>query len=187
MFQRFSHFFFLPHFGSPRGRDFSPGDSENFSSAQYFSHHRLTVPAHDKFKWRMLCVFTKQMCRTNDKHAPYSFARSFTYQPFCTSFVFIINAHSIHTICMHLKFIRQFIFWGGLFNFRRITMSISNQSSDKREAYDDGLQDLGVPMSVQTFLWGQIAPFIRPKLGKLHEAACQVREFISLMINLNSR
>lgn len=54
-------------------------------------------------------------------------------------------------------------------------MSISNQSSDKREAYDDGLQDLGVPISVQTFLWSQIAPFIRPKLGKLHEAACQVR------------
>lgn len=39
---------------------------------------------------------------------------------------------------------------------------------------DDGLQDLGLPVPVQTFLWGQIAPFIRPKLGKLHEATCQV-------------
>lgn len=39
---------------------------------------------------------------------------------------------------------------------------------------DDGLQDLGVPVPVQTFLWGQIAPFIRPKLGKLHEATCMV-------------
>lgn len=39
---------------------------------------------------------------------------------------------------------------------------------------DDGLQDLGLPVPVQTFLWGQIAPFIRPKLGKLHEAACMV-------------
>jgi hypothetical protein len=33
---------------------------------------------------------------------------------------------------------------------------------------------LGVPVPVQTFLWGQIAPFIRPKLGKLHEASCTV-------------
>lgn len=39
---------------------------------------------------------------------------------------------------------------------------------------DDGLQDLGLPVPVQTFLWGQIAPFIRPKLGKLHESACTV-------------
>lgn len=39
---------------------------------------------------------------------------------------------------------------------------------------DDGLQDLGLPVPVQTFLWGQIAPFIRPKLGKLHEATCMV-------------
>uniref|UniRef100_A0AAG5CN78 Protein unc-80 homolog n=1 Tax=Anopheles atroparvus TaxID=41427 RepID=A0AAG5CN78_ANOAO len=37
---------------------------------------------------------------------------------------------------------------------------------------DEGLQDLGVPVPVQTFLWQQIAPFIRPKLGKLHEASC---------------
>ena len=40
---------------------------------------------------------------------------------------------------------------------------------------DDGLQDLGLPVPVQTFLWRQIAPFIRPKLGKLHEASCMVR------------
>ncbi|XP_037944678.1 protein unc-80 homolog isoform X2 [Teleopsis dalmanni] len=37
---------------------------------------------------------------------------------------------------------------------------------------DDGMQDLGLPVSVQTFLWRQIAPFIRPRLGKLHEASC---------------
>lgn len=42
------------------------------------------------------------------------------------------------------------------------------------DAMDDGLQDLGVPVPVQTFLWRQIAPFIRPKLGKLHEASCMV-------------
>lgn len=63
-------------------------------------------------------------------------------------------------------------------------MSISNQSNDKREAYDDGLQDLGVPMPVQTFLWNQIAPFIRPKLGKLHEAACQVRFKLFKLIHM---
>lgn len=53
-------------------------------------------------------------------------------------------------------------------------MSISNQG-ENRDSFDDGLQDLGIPVAVQTFLWGQIAPFIRPKLGKLHEAACMVR------------
>lgn len=52
-------------------------------------------------------------------------------------------------------------------------MSVSNQEV-KRDNDDDGLQDLGVPVPIQTFLWGQIAPFIRPKLGKLHEAACMV-------------
>lgn len=53
-------------------------------------------------------------------------------------------------------------------------MSVSNQE-EKTDNNEDGLQDLGIPVPVQTFLWGQIAPFIRPKLGKLHEAACMVR------------
>lgn len=52
-------------------------------------------------------------------------------------------------------------------------MSIINQD-DKRETDEDGLQDLGVPVPIQLYLWSQIAPFIRPKLGKLHEAACMV-------------
>lgn len=52
-------------------------------------------------------------------------------------------------------------------------MSVSNQE-EKPDNNDDGLQDLGIPVPIQTFLWGQIAPFIRPKLGKLHEAACMV-------------
>lgn len=47
---------------------------------------------------------------------------------------------------------------------------------------DDGLQDLGVPVPVQTFLWGQIAPFIRPKLGKLHEATCMVRTYYNVIL-----
>ncbi|KXJ74140.1 hypothetical protein RP20_CCG014272 [Aedes albopictus] len=45
-------------------------------------------------------------------------------------------------------------------------------TSDTTNPMDEGLQDLGVPVPVQTFLWQQIAPFIRPKLGKLHEASC---------------
>lgn len=57
------------------------------------------------------------------------------------------------------------------------TMSALTQI-DKRNLIDDGLQDLNLPVSIQIFLWGQIAPFIRPKLGKLHEAACQVSYFI---------
>uniref|UniRef100_A0A1B0BUY8 Uncharacterized protein n=1 Tax=Glossina palpalis gambiensis TaxID=67801 RepID=A0A1B0BUY8_9MUSC len=51
----------------------------------------------------------------------------------------------------------------------------NNNHVNNNEDYDidqDGMQDLGLPVSVQTFLWRQIAPFIRPKLGKLHEASC---------------
>lgn len=48
---------------------------------------------------------------------------------------------------------------------------------------DDGLQDLGLPVPVQTFLWGQIAPFIRPKLGKLHEATCMVSIFSLILVD----
>ena len=50
----------------------------------------------------------------------------------------------------------------------------ANQMEYDLGPMDDGLQDLGLPVPVQTFLWGQIAPFIRPKLGKLHEATCMV-------------
>ncbi|XP_068157117.1 protein unc-80 homolog [Drosophila tropicalis] len=48
----------------------------------------------------------------------------------------------------------------------------NNNNDDFDFDQDDGLQDLGLPVSVQTFLWRQIAPFIRPKLGKLHESTC---------------
>ncbi|KAL0270475.1 UNVERIFIED_CONTAM: hypothetical protein PYX00_007876 [Menopon gallinae] len=37
---------------------------------------------------------------------------------------------------------------------------------------DDNLQDQALPLPIQIFLWRQISPFIRPKLGKLHEASC---------------
>lgn len=50
---------------------------------------------------------------------------------------------------------------------------------DINHALDDGLQDLSrLPVPVQTFLWRQIAPFVRPKLGKLHEANCMVSRHV---------
>lgn len=81
-------------------------------------------------------------------------------------------------------------------------------SSDTHNPLDDGLQDLGLPVPVQTFLWRQIAPFIRPRwlsarpllkfnqnlrnrfpllrLGKLHEASCMVRTFSSLIYSISA-
>lgn len=64
-------------------------------------------------------------------------------------------------------------------------MSVSNQE-EKTDNNEDGLLDLGIPVPVQTFLWGQIAPFIRPKLGKLHEAACMVRIVFHSPVSQNS-
>lgn len=58
-------------------------------------------------------------------------------------------------------------------------------TSDTTNPMDEGLQDLGVPVPVQTFLWQQIAPFIRPKLGKLHEASCMVSwNFLSCLLKI---
>lgn len=59
-----------------------------------------------------------------------------------------------------------------------VTTTTNNNNHTNNDDFeidqDDGMQDLGLPVSVQTFLWRQIAPFIRPKLGKLHEASCMV-------------
>lgn len=168
------------HFGFPKIFDFvSLWKSEekwNFSSdieillRTNFSHHRPTVPAQELNGGCCVLLFTNK-CAERMTCAQ-SNARSFI-----SSFLHVVcfykhTAYSspTHSSCA-FKFIHNFF----SYDFNRITMSISNQSSDKREVFDDGLQDLGVPISVQTFLWGQIAPFIRPKLGKLHEAACQVR------------
>lgn len=71
------------------------------------------------------------------------------------------------------------------FTVKPWTMSVSNQE-EKTDNNDDGLEDLGIPVPVQTFLWGQIAPFIRPKLGKLHEAACMVSIFSIFFLQLHS-
>ncbi|KAJ1528104.1 hypothetical protein ONE63_008019 [Megalurothrips usitatus] len=40
------------------------------------------------------------------------------------------------------------------------------------QAFEDSYNDQSLPVPIQTFMWHQISPFIRPKLGKAHEAAC---------------
>ncbi|CAK9824157.1 Protein unc-80 homolog [Anthophora retusa] len=42
----------------------------------------------------------------------------------------------------------------------------------KRRSIDGNLQEQALPIPVQMFLWRQLRPFIRAKLGKLHEASC---------------
>ncbi|KAG7154378.1 unc-80-like 2, partial [Homarus americanus] len=48
----------------------------------------------------------------------------------------------------------------------------------KRKTIDEDWEreELAVPLPIQTFLWRQSSPFIRPKLGKLHEATCMSLE-----------
>ncbi|XP_046393341.1 protein unc-80 homolog [Ischnura elegans] len=43
---------------------------------------------------------------------------------------------------------------------------------ERRSSYDDSFNDQALPIPIQIFLWRQTSPFIRPKLGKLHEASC---------------
>ncbi|XP_049834730.1 protein unc-80 homolog isoform X4 [Schistocerca gregaria] len=43
---------------------------------------------------------------------------------------------------------------------------------DRRASLDDSYDDQALPIPIQLFLWRQLGPFIRPKLGKLHEASC---------------
>ncbi|XP_017753958.1 PREDICTED: protein unc-80 homolog [Eufriesea mexicana] len=42
----------------------------------------------------------------------------------------------------------------------------------KRRSVDGNTQEQALPIPVQLFLWRQLRPFIRAKLGKLHEATC---------------
>lgn len=44
--------------------------------------------------------------------------------------------------------------------------------------------EFAVPIPIQTFLWGQTCPFIRPRLGKLHEATCVVSFFLIILLIL---
>ncbi|XP_045467085.1 protein unc-80 homolog isoform X2 [Harmonia axyridis] len=39
---------------------------------------------------------------------------------------------------------------------------------------DDNLSDLAIPIPIQVYLWKQVSPFIKQRLGKFHEAACMI-------------
>ncbi|EFN65650.1 Uncharacterized protein KIAA1843 [Camponotus floridanus] len=56
---------------------------------------------------------------------------------------------------------------------------------DKRRSLDGGIQEHPLPIPVQMFLWRHIRPFIRAKLGKLHEASCTCLERV-LVQNLHN-
>ncbi|XP_044582762.1 protein unc-80 homolog isoform X13 [Cotesia glomerata] len=43
---------------------------------------------------------------------------------------------------------------------------------DNRRSFDSGLMEQALPIPVQLYLWRQLRPFTRAKLGKLHEASC---------------
>lgn len=45
---------------------------------------------------------------------------------------------------------------------------------------DDPSTDELVPIPVQIFLWRQSSPFVRPRLGKVHDAACMVSRLLTL-------
>ncbi|KAK9704319.1 UNC80 N-terminal [Popillia japonica] len=46
------------------------------------------------------------------------------------------------------------------------------KESERKSSFDSNLTDQVLPIPIQIFLWKQVSPFIRPKLGKLHEASC---------------
>ncbi|XP_044757175.1 protein unc-80 homolog [Coccinella septempunctata] len=39
---------------------------------------------------------------------------------------------------------------------------------------DDSLADLAIPIPIQVYLWKQVSPFIKQRLGKFHEASCMI-------------
>ncbi|KYB29509.1 Protein unc-80 homolog-like Protein [Tribolium castaneum] len=41
-----------------------------------------------------------------------------------------------------------------------------------RSSGDNNFNDEALPIPIQVFLWRQVSPFVKPKLGKLHEASC---------------
>lgn len=47
-------------------------------------------------------------------------------------------------------------------------MKVKEMSED-----DPNIEEV-VPIPVQIFLWRQTAPFVRPRLGKVHDSACMV-------------
>ncbi|KAG7191052.1 hypothetical protein KM043_007098 [Ampulex compressa] len=61
----------------------------------------------------------------------------------------------------------------------------SIENMDARRSAEGGLQEQALPIPVQMFLWRQLRPFIRAKLGKLHEASCTSLEKV-LVQNLHN-
>lgn len=45
-------------------------------------------------------------------------------------------------------------------------------STEKNPSTEVNFGDQALPIPIQIFLWRQLSPFIRPKLGKVHEASC---------------
>ncbi|XP_034179249.1 unc80, NALCN channel complex subunit isoform X3 [Osmia lignaria lignaria] len=53
-----------------------------------------------------------------------------------------------------------------------MVLDVFSGNMDNRRSVDGNLQEHALPIPVQMFLWRQLRPFIRAKLGKLHEASC---------------
>lgn len=44
----------------------------------------------------------------------------------------------------------------------------------KESVEDESSNEELIPIPVQIFLWRQTTPFVRPRLGKVHDASCMV-------------
>ncbi|KAE8738059.1 hypothetical protein FOCC_FOCC016467, partial [Frankliniella occidentalis] len=53
------------------------------------------------------------------------------------------------------------------------TCQYTAKDMDIPSSLEDSYNDQTLPIPIQTFMWHQISPFIRPKLGRAHEASCQ--------------
>ncbi|XP_066993860.2 protein unc-80 homolog [Anabrus simplex] len=51
-------------------------------------------------------------------------------------------------------------------------MSPGGETVERRSSLDDSYNDQALPIPIQIFLWRQLSPFMRPKLGKVHETSC---------------
>ncbi|KZS13208.1 Unc-80 protein [Daphnia magna] len=55
----------------------------------------------------------------------------------------------------------------------------SGTKQKKKNATDQPVSEDIVPLHIQTFLWRQTSSFLRPKIGKMHEASCIVSNIVS--------
>nr|CAH0099449.1 unnamed protein product [Daphnia galeata] len=51
----------------------------------------------------------------------------------------------------------------------------SGTKQKKKNGADQPVSEDIVPLHIQTFLWRQTSSFLRPKIGKMHEASCIYR------------